>query len=386
MNIINLIKDFITRKKLLRYSMYFKKYDLNRELALFIDTPLDESKLENKNKEQYEVLISVMGAGGRSGSTVINDFLAEFSEATSLGGGHSSKTMDDKNIFECTFWGMDDGILDLEERVFSHKINRHATPFCLNILKNYHSGVWIFDDYYLQRSKKFLLDLIECHWRWSRGVFHPLGTTQKEKLKNDLPYDISSEPARIEKEDPKYNQIIGVLWKQMNRAEFRAKAREYIQDFLKHIPSKKYLVCSRLLCIGRHDEELFNDYFGDVKTIFVWRDPRDQYTRVRRRFSSAQPKDPFVYCKRHKTMMERFLNIKSKNLLMIRYEEFITDYEKVSKQIMDFLGLDPAKHVDKFKYFDPKVSAEKIGCYKDYEDQEAIKILERELKEYCWEK
>ena len=61
-----------------------------------------------------------------------------------------------------------------------------------------------------------------------------------------------------------------------------------------------------------------------------------------------------------------------------------SNYETISKKIMDFVGLEEKEHVKKFAYFNPEISRNNIGIYKKYKDQAAIKIIEDELSEYLY--
>lgn len=382
--IIDLMKDIINRKKLFRYSYSygFKPYDFKRELALFWDTPLPEKRVVNTNKEQYEHLVAVNGFG-YSGSSAVTDFLDEFSEATALGGGYSLDNNRNNNNFECLFWIRDGGVLYLEEAIFSKRLfyrDRGALQFSICALRHFFSSAWIYDEYYLQRSKEFLFDLLEHHWRWNALV-----CDWYEKKGEYIPKE---QPDRFIFNDTSSFLAVDTVYKDISLKEYRTHAKKYMQDIFKHIPSKKFLVCDQLL-VGTYDCDmsLYNDYFDDLKIIYVYRDPRDQYTRYRKAVNAEViPKDPYAFVAQFKKLIRHVLAMKDeKNVLLVRLEEFITDYDRISKQIIDFLGLDPATHVKKFQYFNPEISGRKIGCHKDYSDQEAIKIIGDELKEFCWE-
>ena len=385
MNFLNFLKDLYNRKKLIRLHKPWsiRSYDLRREIALFWDTPAYMP--ENSNKEQYEQLVAVNGFGA-SGSSAVTDFLAEFSEITALGGAYSFSNPNRKdNQYECTFVLENGSILSLEENIYhsmlKNPISRKAAlEFSIYILRNYHSNIYIYDEYYLQRSKKFLFDLIEHHWRYSLKTWY-------------IPcVEFKYTPPRLQKriliDDPLYTQIVDVLWKKIDKKDFRKLAKEYIKDFLKHIPSKKFLLCDQLI-IGyeyKHNQEFLDDYFDNLKLIFTWRDPRDQYATFRNRHMDMRVQTPEAFIEFYKRSMSGLLEVKHENFLLIRFEELVLNYDKTTKEIIDFLGLDLTKHTKKFEFFDPKVSIKKIGSYKTYHDQEAIKIIERELSEYCWNK
>lgn len=385
MKIINFLKDFYQRKKLIRLSKpwMIRTYDLRREIALFWDTPAYMP--ENTNKEQYEFLVSVEGFGGSTGSGAVLDFLAEFDDCSVLGGVDPFRNPErgKQNSFNCNeFWCSNNSILSLEENIFSKKFlfsEKIPLYFSANIIKNFNSNSWIYDDYYFERSKKFLFDLIDCHWRWSSGSW---GRKNKEY---DVEYKPSDLVSRIVYDSPSTSQIVEVIWKKFTLDEYRLYAKEYLKDLFKHIPSKKYLIFDKMLNIGNCDTKLFSDYFGDMKVIYVWRDPRDQFVSSRNRFWNFIPKNPHVFSKRFKVIASSIMNANSNNLLVLKYEDFVLKYEIESKKIIDFLGLNQIRHSKKFQFFKPEESATRIGRYKNYCDQEAIKIIESELKEYCYD-
>lgn len=390
MNFFKLLVDLWKRKKLFRYYKPWSwwNYELRRELALFWDTPLsDEQKAINTNTQQYETLVSVTGFGGSTGSTPVCDFLAEFEDQTTLFGvlGGASNNEKEGNCWECIFWLENNSVLSLENGIFSERLffsNLDALKFSTFVINKFHSHIPVFDEYYLQRSKEFLFDLINVYWRWNAGAFHPK-KEQREYYKEI--WKPEKYPKRIEKIDHGFTPIVETIWKDFSLKEFRQKAKNYLQDIFKHIPSKKFLICDQLLNLGKYDNELFKDYFGNLKKIYVYSDPRDQYVRIMNRSLCYIPADPLIFCIRFKSLANSIFKAKDDdNVLIVCFEEFVFEYERVNREIIEFLGLQDNTKRKQFSYFNPKKTAKKIGIYKTYHDQEVMKIIERELKEYCW--
>lgn len=132
-------------------------------------------------------------------------------------------------------------------------------------------------------------------------------------------------------------------------------------------------------------EKMF-DYFENSKVIVVDRDPRDIYCEMvdLKRIVGrdiADTHDAMKFVKWHKDYRERG-HVDDDRVLYLRFEDLIIHYEDTLKTIIDFVGLDSSKHIDKFKYLNPEVSIKNIGKYKNYKYQDEIKILERELLEY----
>lgn len=381
MNPLNFLKDFMNHKKLLRINLpsySWRLYDLRREMTIFWDTPPQDIGKSN-NENRYKQLVNVNGFGGRTGSSAIIDFLNEFDDITLPSGTYKGR-----EFFEAEFFTKQGALLSLEESFFSHRFfysDFGAMKFSIDILNNYFSNIKIYDDYYLERSKKFLFDLIENHWRWSAGEYILF-----DKKNGELIYNPPKQNQLIAINNPIYNQVIEVIYKKLTLKEYRQKASEYIKDFLENIPSKNILVFSQLLNTGKFEPDLFSEYFGDIKHIYVWRDPRDQYVYYRNKQYRCKPADPYVFISRFKMLANDLFNSKHKKLLIIRFEDFLENYDRISRQIIDFLELDQKKHTRKFKYFNPDISKKNKDWHKYYHDQDAIKVIKHELKEYCIDK
>ena len=74
---------------------------------------------------------------------------------------------------------------------------------------------------------------------------------------------------------------------------------------------------------------------------------------------------------------------KRNNVLRLRYEELIFDYENQLKVKSDFLDIDPKKHINKLKIFNPELS-KKMLVYGKEETKKSIKEIEINLKHFCY--
>jgi len=125
------------------------------------------------------------------------------------------------------------------------------------------------------------------------------------------------------------------------------------------------------------------NYFDDAKCIIVKRDPRDMYTTGEdySKMSHGDKIENFIA--RFKMQQRNTNKIKNKDILYLQYEDLILDYENTIVKIFDFLEIDESKHISKGKYLKPEESKEYIGIYKSYKNQNDIKMIEKELAEYC---
>ena len=78
--------------------------------------------------------------------------------------------------------------------------------------------------------------------------------------------------------------------------------------------------------------------------------------------------------------------IDTNKVLRIRLEALIFDYENTRKTIIETLGLKEEDHIEKQKYFKPRVSMRGTQLYKKIPGHsEEIAYIERELKEYLFD-
>ena len=128
-------------------------------------------------------------------------------------------------------------------------------------------------------------------------------------------------------------------------------------------------------------------YFDNAKCIIVRRDPRDMYTtgesysKLYSKISHGQKVENFI--KRFKMQERNTDKIPHRDIMFLQYEDLILNYENTIVKILSFLEIDGSKHYLKGKYLKPEESKQYIGIYKNYKNQEDIKLIEKELAEYC---
>lgn len=137
---------------------------------------------------------------------------------------------------------------------------------------------------------------------------------------------------------------------------------------------------------------------GDSYSIIVDRDPRDIYA------SQINPEDNFIpifelksgiykmkkkmtnfdnlygFIERYKILHENINDIKNSRILRIQFEEFILDHEKTKEKINNFLNFE----INNKSSFNINNSKKNVGVWEKYKDLKEIKIIEKELKKYCY--
>jgi hypothetical protein len=122
-------------------------------------------------------------------------------------------------------------------------------------------------------------------------------------------------------------------------------------------------------------------FFDRAKAIVVDRDPRDSY--VQGLWYSPTRVSPENYVRRHRIYRAAVRSLDDADVLRIRFEDLVLDYDRVVDRIFTHLGFEPSRHVRRRQHFDPAVSRKNVGLWKKYHRQDEIDLIHRELAEYC---
>lgn len=344
----HIVKVFLRREKIT-----FNSIEKNTNIEDLLDLVENQETIIDEPLKSKLVVIDGCGFGG---SSAITDFLAEFS-CCSVYGGVAIDENPERGIeqgFEADFFRQAKGVLDLEKICYTavggiRDIAIH--DFLDIVIKNYKSGVIIYDDFYLQQSLRFINEL--------------------------LSYKI------------KYYSTYIYVPKKISVSEYRKIAKKYIITILNNIASsKEYIVLDNLMAICEPNIELLKDYFGDFKMLYGWSDPRDVYARARivPGGNDWVPIDPKVFVKFYKNELPLYLETKSENLLCVRFDDFVNEYDRIANEIIKFLNLSEENHINKYKYFNPNVSINNTRLYNKLENKDAVLYIENELESYCYKR
>lgn len=140
--------------------------------------------------------------------------------------------------------------------------------------------------------------------------------------------------------------------------------------------------------ISPNNPEIIHRYFNNAKMIVVDRDPRDIFIDDMRwvenldpNLSSADAGMKFVI--KHRALRRNSLD--DPDILYIRFEDLILNYEQTVSNICQFLEFTKENHINYQQYLKPSISSKNIGKWKNKYGQykDAIDIIKNELPEYC---
>lgn len=176
----------------------------------------------------------------------------------------------------------------------------------------------------------------------------------------------------------------------ISKEEYIGVAKKYLEKIFALFPKKDYLALVHPIMVsGKYDEQL--KYFDDSVIIRISRDPRDVFIDFKRAYSDGNKTVSayeFVKYVRKRHFYDDYnAGLKTLNsplLLDIQFEDFILNYNKVEKQILDFCGINPAEHVRRKQLSNPEISRKNVGLYKTYKNQDEIKYIEEQLEDYLY--
>ncbi len=178
---------------------------------------------------------------------------------------------------------------------------------------------------------------------------------------------------------------------------FNEKLNNYVYEVLNLALKEEYQIYVTHNAFEPFEIDRYLKIMEKSKLIIVKRDPRDLYTNISignraksgfykqmkptfYNLSAASNLNDFILYQ--KKMLGYLKNISNSNLLIVNFNDFICDYDLVSKKVNDFLELKAENHVSKHKYFNPKISIENVGIYKNFKDINSIQLIEKELSNY----
>lgn len=220
-------------------------------------------------------------------------------------------------------------------------------------------------EFYHQKFKKPYLKFIIDRFRF--GIEH----ITKGKLKTanrNIPYCYFAHPTQ-----ERFNDATKKLFEQL----FQQQKKEGFTDIILD------------QAISPNNPSVIHRYFNNAKMIIVDRDPRDMYVddmmcgvMYDKDYTSAEAGKR--YADRQKQLRVS-IPANDADVLYIRFEDLIINYDKTVDTILQFLNLSTADHVDQYKYLKPEISRKNIGIWKTKYDEckGAIDAIRVSMPKHC---
>lgn len=322
-----------------------------------------------------------------TGSSIVTDLLKEFSNCYSLGD------------YEFRFIQDPDGISDLDYNLVENN-HRHNSGHALKKyerLAKFLSGnkfikkyEYFFDNKFYVETEKYIKNLKDLEWKgmWhedvrDRGILFYYIERSLNKIAiilNRLLFNRKESGFTLLKDEKTYFSY--------PREKFYSYTKEYIEKLcsIANKEKKEFIIFDQL--VPPTNIERYNRYFNNIKVIIVDRDPRDCYLLEKLYYKGTIiPVDEVnKFIKWYKLTREhRKYEKDPKNVLRIKFEEAIYDYENCLKKILCFLELKERDHIKKKEFFNPDISKKNTQLWLKHNGlKDDIEKIEKELKEFCW--
>ena len=328
---------------------------------------------------------------GDSGSSAGTNILEEFSSVTSFG-----------NKFECTFIHEADGIYDLENAINEgHRLKIDlATKRFLSLAKTLDQDSdyqKYFNEQFYTKAEKYIESIAVCKWNgsWHRAFeAKKIAFAEKQRMRfakvlfNALYKERQFNSYEPDGWHPSYNPVIDCFYID-KKSDFYEKTRTYISDlFSNDLYKNKYVLVDQLL--PAYDIGRYSNYFVDIKTLVIDKDPRDLYA-----MQIAEKGVGYIPCYNVDILIDWYkatreqryrINTEWKNTaLFIPFESLVYEYENSLEKIKEFTGLNTDEHIYKKQFFIPEKSIVNTQVYKRYPQlKKDIDKIEKELEAYCF--
>ena len=341
-------------------------------------------------KTPLPIILTSTGYGD-SGSSAGTNVLEEFSSVTSFG-----------NKFECTFIHEADGIYDLENAINEgHRLKTDlAVKRFLSLAKTLNEDAdyrKYFNGQFYKQAEKYIDSITTCKWNgWWHRAFETkkITFTEKQRIRfAEMFFNALYKKKQFNSYEPdgwfpSYNPVTDYYYIG-KQCDFYEKTKTYISAlFSNDLYKNKYVLVDQLL--PAYDIGRYSNYFFDIKTLVIDKDPRDLYaTQIAEKGVGYIPcNDVDIFVDWYKaTRAQRYrINMEWKNTaLFIPFESLIYEYEDSLEKIKEFIGFKTDEHIYKKQFFIPEKSIINTQVYKRYPQlKNDIEKIEKELEEYCF--
>lgn len=319
---------------------------------------------------------------GGSGSSAITDILKEFNNIFSAGD------------YEFTIAHEIDGISDLQYFLYDnpHRLNCDTAIFRFEELvkrreKDYKKYIRDFS----LHSKAYIDSLSTLQWDGYWEGHQLRYSNFKRAVYYKIPYRIQLFINKFKKSN--YEIVSSFKASKMTYSNldnsFFMLTKEYTQSIIENVITNlpddeiEYIALDQL--VPTNNIERYLEYFNSIKVIVVDRDPRDLYLLNNLYWKEGwiPSHDVESFIKWYK--LTRSYRTDNSNVLYIQFEDLVYNYERVLKEILDFLGIDKSYQIYKKQFFDPKVSKKNTKLYEQqHQFKEDIHKIFIELTDYCY--
>lgn len=330
---------------------------------------------EAERRQQRLVCISGLG---HSGSGALADLLSEYDGVDVRSFVDSNGSLKKTSSQEFDLLRYAGGVFSLENAFLTgNESHRDAAVktflhFVADLYVN-HGGV--FNGEFINRTRVFLDEILLGR----SNPVHAHGYAYCPQMKA-----LGTFGPRLVWGDASVNSVFWL--KDMTVAEYRTIAGAYVRDIIGALSRQPVLVLDQIVSDGTGDMEKYESYLGPIRLLVVYRDPRDVFATAVKFKANWIPTEPEVFIRWYKHRIAPYLDLRHERFKLIQFEELVIKYDDVVADVEKFVGIDQAAHVRVKTCFDPDRSIKNIGIHASLNDQTSIRLIESELRDFCWDR
>lgn len=315
-----------------------------------------------------------------TGSGAVDDLFREFDNFVSA-----------PSEVECRYLQDPDGVSDLEYNLIENP-NRLNSGFALKRYMIFAKSMAytygkIFGNNWMKYSKEYIESLAKFSYN---GYWHgDLRIISKPKLAvYYFRRALSKITPKKYRKGTFYNYFPKLIsyHSYISEKEFLNNTKKYSENLINLLnkDNKEFLVLDQ--CVPTSNIKRYSRYIDGLKVIIVDRDPRDTYLNSILHGDHVLPKEVEKYCEVYKDIRKTIKEeLQNSNVLFIRFEDLLFNYDKTVDKIISFVGTDASHHVKKKKVLIPEKSILNTRQWiKHPEYHEQIKYIENHLSEYLY--
>lgn len=169
--------------------------------------------------------------------------------------------------------------------------------------------------------------------------------------------------------------------------EFLCYTKQYIKDLFSSVSDGKEILMVDQI-VPPTNLKRYLRYFDDINVVVVDRDPRDIFVLQKYEWKDGVlPTDVETFCKwfRYTRDHRKTEKFDMPNVKFVQFEDLVYKYDDISKELMEWLGLEETDHSKKMQFFNPNVSIKNTQAWKRIAcDTKEISYIEKELGDYLY--
>lgn len=342
------------------------------------------------------LFVNVTG-GGISGASAVTDWLSDYNQCFSLGGYESNLLKAEGGLRDLQLALLNgNGNWLLKSSAILRFLNfiEHSENDLIALLQSKGENICRFKQCFRNTCQKFLNEIVYRRMLLNKTPLEcvPYNIGSKCKicsavLKNKLvrmmiKFAEFINWGKLCLEYNEYDPFELFLVKDLSEQDFVKFASAYVNNFFESISEKEIIVACHFIRVT--SAPIFESkMFKKVKHIFVKRDLRDKFVSCLKHGWITEDKvDEFIL--HHKLSKVPDWMIDNNDVIVLNFEDFVLYHDKISKKILDFIGIS-----DRSKSSTPKYSLEgsrkNVGQWKRYYNQKVMIKLEKELMHGLYE-